>query len=195
MCPLVCVTSQRGMMRRCLGETGRRALPWLVCAEVASRCILAARRCRRALNRVKAMAAAWSLHHHRPQQHGQDLPEQQPPDPELWRQCLPDSLLLAVEGGILRRGDGGLYCFAWVAAQLAGGGVLSTPSMSPPQAEPVFAVGAQLTPWSFASFAGRVSTARSAEFLLPSRLAALVLGGMELGAADDMVSPSEPHIT
>lgn len=44
-------------------------------------------------------------------------------------------------------------------------------------------------------FAGRVSTARSAEFLLPSRLAELVLGGMELGAADDLVSsPSKPHI-
>lgn len=47
----------------------------------------------------------------------------------------------------------------------------------------------------FASFAGRVSTARSAEFLLPSRLAELVLGGMQLGAADDMVSLSKPHMS
>lgn len=154
MCPLVCVTSPWGMMRRCLGEAGRRALPWLagvVTPHAAS--LLAARRCCcRALNRVKAMAAAWrSLHHHRPQQqqHGQDLPEQQPADPELWRQCSPDSLLLAVEGGVLRRGDGGLYCFAWVAAQLAGGGALITPAMSPPpQTAPVFAVSARLTPCS-----------------------------------------------
>lgn len=36
--------------------------------------------------------------------------------------------------------------------------------------------------------AGRVSTARSAEFLLPRQLSELVLGGMELGAADDAVS-------
>lgn len=108
-----------------------------VCAEVASPDItlLRAGAACRALNRVKAMAAAWSLHHHpRPQQkHGQDLPEQQPADPELWRQCSPDSLLLAVEGGVLRRGDGGLYCFAWVAAQLAGGGALAKPAGCPSQ--------------------------------------------------------------
>lgn len=35
--------------------------------------------------------------------------------------------------------------------------------------------------------AGKVSTARSAEFLLPHKLSELVLGGMELGAADDLV--------
>jgi len=37
---------------------------------------------------------------------------------------------------------------------------------------------------------GKISTARSAEFLLPSRLSQLVLDGMELGAADDLVSDS-----
>lgn len=34
---------------------------------------------------------------------------------------------------------------------------------------------------------GKISTARSAEFLLPRQLSELVLGGMELGAADDAV--------
>lgn len=36
-------------------------------------------------------------------------------------------------------------------------------------------------------FAGRISTARSAEFLLPSAVSQLVLQGVELGAADDKV--------
>lgn len=35
--------------------------------------------------------------------------------------------------------------------------------------------------------AGRISTARSAEFLLPPAVSALVLQGVELGAADDQV--------
>jgi hypothetical protein len=87
------------------------------------------------------MAAAWSLHHYQPQQHGQAVsPEQQLADPQLWRQCSPDSLLLAVEGGVLQRADGGLYCFAWVAAQLAGGGACHRcqAQLSPPQAAPSF---------------------------------------------------------
>lgn len=37
---------------------------------------------------------------------------------------------------------------------------------------------------------GKISTARSAEFLLPKQLSELVLGGMELGAADDTVCVS-----
>lgn len=41
--------------------------------------------------------------------------------------------------------------------------------------------------------AGKVSTARSAEFLLPRPLSELVLGGMELGAADDEVGPCHCH--
>jgi hypothetical protein len=36
--------------------------------------------------------------------------------------CHSESLLMAIEGGVLQRACGGLYCFAWAAVQLAGGG-------------------------------------------------------------------------
>lgn len=83
----------------------------------------------RAVNRVQAMSAAWRLHHRQnkaaQQQHQQThIQEQllQPAAAQLLLQCAPDSLLLAVEGGVLQRGNGDLWCFAWAAAQLAGGG-------------------------------------------------------------------------
>jgi non-canonical (house-cleaning) NTP pyrophosphatase len=38
-----------------------------------------------------------------------------------------------------------------------------------------------------ASGFGRISQARSAEFMLPAKISELVAGGMELGAADDLV--------
>lgn len=43
--------------------------------------------------------------------------------------------------------------------------------------------------------AGKVSKARSAEFLLPPKLAELVRGGMQLGEADDQVGLSHRQIT
>lgn len=85
----------------------------------------------RATNRVQALAAAWQQQHnqpHRQQQQqqcvmhdSQQLRQPAAPSQGLVH-CAPESLLMAIEGGVLRRRCGGLYCFAWAAVQLAGGG-------------------------------------------------------------------------
>jgi hypothetical protein len=67
------------------------------------------------------MADSWQQHYQQ-QQAAQQQQQLQPAASELLYHCAPDSLLLAVEGGVLQRGSGELYCFAWAAAQLAGGG-------------------------------------------------------------------------
>lgn len=92
------VLTQRGLLAQCY------------------RCLL---HCR-AVNRVKAIADLWW------QQQQQQQQSLQPAASDIVRQCTPDSLLLAVEGGVLQRDGGDLYCFAWAAAQLAGGGAKQT---------------------------------------------------------------------
>jgi hypothetical protein len=66
------------------------------------------------------MADSWQQHYQQ-QQTGQQQ-HLQPAASQLCH-CAPDSLLMAVEGGVLQRGSGDMYCFAWAAAQLAGGGM------------------------------------------------------------------------
>jgi len=77
---------------------------------------------RRAVNRVQGMATAWQQQQqqHDDQQQKRHLEWQQEAAPQLLY-CSADSLLLAVEGGVMQRGKD-LYCFAWAATQLAGGG-------------------------------------------------------------------------